>query len=202
VSTTSSSYYLIMATHAGSSALSPVNIGGLAATVIPWATNKRWPGEDDLRSFRVPLYVALAAPVLTLIAEVFLLVESPYWLMMKGRKEQARKALAFINPKSSEIDLDRAVAVLEYTLEKEAEANEQVIVGLFSRHREIQALTSYPCPIGSTETRPTWIASKEWICDELSAPSFRRSLKTLPVRTWSALMPLVSHPFQISRPRN
>jgi hypothetical protein len=109
-----------------------VNIGGLAATVIPWATNKRWPGEDDLRSFRVPLYVALAAPVLTLIAEVVLLVESPYWLMMKGRKEQARKALAFINPKSSEVDLDRAVAVLEYTLEKEAEANEQVIAGLFS----------------------------------------------------------------------
>jgi MFS family permease len=109
----------------------PVNIGGLAATVIPWATNKRWPGEDDLRSFRVPLYVALAAPALTLIAEVFLLVESPYWLMMKGRKEQARKALAFINPKSSEVDLDRAVAVLEYTLEKEAEANEQVIAECF-----------------------------------------------------------------------
>jgi SP family general alpha glucoside:H+ symporter-like MFS transporter len=108
-----------------------VNIGGLAATVIPWATNKRWPGEDDLRSFRVPLYVALAAPVLTLIAEVFLLVESPYWLMMKGRKEQARKALAFINPKSSEVDLDRAVAVLEYTLEKEAEANEQVVAECF-----------------------------------------------------------------------
>lgn len=107
----------------------PVNIGGLAATIIPWATFKRWPGEDDLRSFRVPLYVALAAPALTLIAEVFLLVESPYWLMMKGRKEQARKALAFINPKSSEVDLDRAVAVLEYTLEKEAEANEQVIAG-------------------------------------------------------------------------
>ena len=106
--------------------LASVGIGGLAATVIPWATTRRWPGEDDLRSFRVPLYIALAAPVLTLAAELFLLVESPYWLMMKGRKEQARKTLAFINPKTSDEDLDRAVAVLEYTLEKESEANEQV----------------------------------------------------------------------------
>ncbi len=94
-----------------------MNIGGLAATLIPWATNNRWGGDiNDLRAFRVPLYVALASPVLTFIAEFFLvvdlLVESPCWLLMKGRVEQCRKALVFLNPKDTKEDIETKMASL------------------------------------------------------------------------------------------
>jgi hypothetical protein len=102
-------------------AVSSVNLGGLLATVIPWATNKAFGSDiNDLRAFRVPLYVALAAPTITLVAELFLLVESPYWLMMKGRKDQAMRSITFLNPRMSEDELSIHFAMLEYTLEKES----------------------------------------------------------------------------------
>ncbi len=107
------------------------------ATVIPWATNNKWKANiDDLRAFRVPLYVALAAPTLTLIAELFLLVESPYWLMMRGKMEQAKKSIAFLNPRMSEGELQTHFAMLEYTLEKETEESEQVS-SLEYRHQNL-----------------------------------------------------------------
>lgn len=67
--------------------------------------------------------MAIAMPAITLIAELFLLVESPYWLMLRGRKEDAKKSLRFINPKCSEEELDLAVETLSYTIAKEAEEN-------------------------------------------------------------------------------
>jgi len=73
------------------------------------------------RSFRVPLYMAIAMPVITLVAELFLLVESPYWLMLRGRREDARKSLAFLNPNSTAEQLDLAVDTLSYTIAKDAE---------------------------------------------------------------------------------
>jgi hypothetical protein len=107
-----------------------MNIGGLIATVVPWTTNKHRSNVNDLRSvhtnlhcrqsrlivlfcflplhrsFKVPLYIAIAMPAGTLIAELFLLVESPYCLMLRSRKEDAKKSLRFINLKCSEEELD------------------------------------------------------------------------------------------------
>lgn len=75
-----------------------MNIGALAATIIPWACNNKWGSDvDDLRAFKVPLYIALALPTLTLILELFVLVESPWWLLLKGRRDQARKSLLALN---------------------------------------------------------------------------------------------------------
>lgn len=97
-------------------------IGGLIAIVVPYGTQARWGGDvNDLRAFRVALYAALALPTITLILELFLLVESPYYLLMRGRKEEARKSLDYINGTAPGYDSDRALAELEYTLEKEAE---------------------------------------------------------------------------------
>ncbi|KAG0655501.1 hypothetical protein C6P46_000847 [Rhodotorula mucilaginosa] len=99
-----------------------MNIGGLAATLIPWGTQKHY-GVDptDNRAFRVPLYVAIACPTITLVLQLLLLVESPWWLMMKGCQDQARKALDYLYGKTPGYDSDKAVAELEYTLAKEAE---------------------------------------------------------------------------------
>lgn len=98
-----------------------MNIGQLAATLIPWGTLKAFPDIDDERSFRVPLYVALALPTITLVLELLYLVESPWWLVMRGKIDDARKALIFINKSVPDFDVDEALMQLEYTLRKESE---------------------------------------------------------------------------------
>ncbi|GAA5987219.1 hypothetical protein JCM10908_001864 [Rhodotorula pacifica] len=99
-----------------------MNIGGLAATLIPWGTEKAYGGDpSDNRAFRVPLYVAIACPTITLLLQLIFLVESPWWLLMKGRQEQARKSLDYLYGKAPGYDSDKAIAELEYTLAKEAE---------------------------------------------------------------------------------
>jgi hypothetical protein len=67
-------------------------------------------------------------PVITLVLELFLLVESPYWLMMRGRVADARKAIRFMYPKVSEEEIEMTCAQLAYTLEKEAEEAQLVRV--------------------------------------------------------------------------
>jgi hypothetical protein len=93
---------------------------------VPWATTKAYPDVDDHRSFRIPLYIAVALPIITLILELCLLVESPYWLMMRGRVADARKSIRFMYPKVSEEEIEMTCAQLAYTLEKEAEEAELV----------------------------------------------------------------------------
>ncbi|KPV74502.1 uncharacterized protein RHOBADRAFT_15861, partial [Rhodotorula graminis WP1] len=88
-----------------------MNIGGLAATIIPWATNNHF-GLDD-RAFRVPLYVALACPTISLALELWLLPESPWWLLMKGKKDQARKSLDYLYSSQPNYDSDRSLAELD-----------------------------------------------------------------------------------------
>lgn len=101
-------------------------VGGLFATVVPWATTQAYPDVNDHRSFRIPLYIAVALPVITLILEIFLLVESPYWLMMRGRVADTKKSLRFMYPKATEEEVEMTCAQLAYTLEKEAEEAELV----------------------------------------------------------------------------
>lgn len=70
--------------------------------------------------------MAIALPVVTLVAQLFLLVESPYWLMLRGRREDAKKSLAFLNPNSTDEQLELAVDTLSYTIAKDAEENSAV----------------------------------------------------------------------------
>ncbi|GFZ45718.1 hypothetical protein JCM24511_03447 [Saitozyma sp. JCM 24511] len=102
-----------------------MNIGGLFATLVSYGTQTAYGSNiDDLRAFRIPLYVALALPTISLLAELCILVESPWWLLMRGRKEQARKNLDYIYSWQDNYDSEAMMAALEYTLEKEAEENE------------------------------------------------------------------------------
>ena len=99
-----------------------MNIGGLFATLVSWGAQKNYGADiNDLRAFRIPLYVALALPTISLICESLVLVESPWWLIMRGRKAEARKALDYIHSWQDDYDSDAMFAQLEYTLEKEAD---------------------------------------------------------------------------------
>jgi len=99
-----------------------MNIGGLFATLVTWGANNRFGSNiNDLRAFRIPLYVALALPTISLIAELCILVESPWWLLMRGRKTEARKALDYMHSWEDSYDGEATMAELEYTLDKEAE---------------------------------------------------------------------------------
>ena len=79
---------------------------------------------NDLRAFRVPLYIGLAVPTLVGIFELLILVESPSWLLMRGKREQARKSLNYIYSWQKDTNTDILFAELEYTLAKEAEMQE------------------------------------------------------------------------------
>jgi hypothetical protein len=146
-----------------------VNIGGLFATLVSWGTQKRWGGDiDNLLAFRVPLYVALALPTVSLICELLVLVESPWWLIMRGRRDEARKALDYIHSWQKDYDSDAKFAELEYTLEKEAEQAE-LVSGL---QTEIQPLAHFP--LHSPNKHRTSTVSEESIGAALSVPSFPR----------------------------
>jgi hypothetical protein len=112
--------------------------------------------------------MAIAMPAVTLIAELFLLVESPYWLMLRGRKEDARKSLAFLNPNSTAEQLDLAVDTLSYTIAKDAEEHLAVrfpsLVSLIvvtntnpTPYRQASQ-TSYLDCFKGVDRRRTWVA--------------------------------------------
>jgi hypothetical protein len=86
---------------------------------------------NDLRAFRVPLYIGLAVPTLCAVFEIGLLVESPWWLLMHGKRDRARKSLEFIHSWQRDRNIEALFAELEYTLQKEA------------AYKELQRQSSY-----------------------------------------------------------
>ncbi|CAK7227991.1 hypothetical protein SEUCBS140593_006763 [Sporothrix eucalyptigena] len=102
-----------------------MNAGNLFSVLISYGTEKTWPSVTDDRSFRVPLYICIALPVLIFACEVFLVPESPSFLIMRRKHDQARKALRWMYPRLNEEEINLKVAEIAYTVMKESEIDEE-----------------------------------------------------------------------------
>jgi MFS transporter, SP family, general alpha glucoside:H+ symporter len=104
-----------------------VSLGSLIGTLVTWGANQAWGGDVlDNRGWKVPLYVGLAAPTITLIAMALVMPESPYWLTLKDRIEDAKRSLQRLHPNKSPAEIDRLHHELHYTVLKEREFNDSI----------------------------------------------------------------------------
>lgn len=90
------------------------SIGGLLVAGVTYAYNQRL----DEWAWRAPLALQWLFPTPILVL-VFFAPESPWWLMRKGRKEQALRSLQRLGRKSDG-NAENALAMIERTVEIEA----------------------------------------------------------------------------------
>ncbi|KAH8667001.1 general substrate transporter [Xylariales sp. PMI_506] len=102
-----------------------LSLGALVGTFVTWGANQAW-GADafDDRGWKVPLYVGLAAPTIFLIPMLILMPESPYWLILKNRVDEARHSLQKLRPNKSTEEIARIEQEMRYTILKEREEKE------------------------------------------------------------------------------
>jgi MFS transporter, SP family, general alpha glucoside:H+ symporter len=102
-----------------------LSLGALIGTFVTYGANQAWGSNPlDNRGWRVPLYVGLAAPTITLVAMLFLLSESPYWLTLKGRMDDAKRSLQSLHPNKSAAEIEKIAQEVQYTVLKERETKE------------------------------------------------------------------------------
>lgn len=76
----------------------------LVSSIITNFTSK----YPDRSSWRVPFAIIFAFPALALLLSVFL-PESPRWLLRKGKSEEAKNALWYLNSAQKEFDADEHI---------------------------------------------------------------------------------------------
>ena len=97
-------------------------LGNLTCTLVIYGANQAWGSNAfDNRGWHVPLYVGLATPTVTLVLMLLLMPESPYWLILKDRVEDAKKSLQKLYPHRTAHDVARMANELQYTVLKERE---------------------------------------------------------------------------------
>ncbi|KEZ39575.1 hypothetical protein SAPIO_CDS9481 [Scedosporium apiospermum] len=108
--------------------LAPVKVRGICLTLVntmivlgQWLNALCIYGSETLdgdMQWRIPLITQVVPPSLLLFG-IFFLPESPSWLMIKGREEEARKAFRRFN--GPNFDVDNAVATTKAAVQAEAE---------------------------------------------------------------------------------
>ncbi|OJJ42785.1 hypothetical protein ASPZODRAFT_104447 [Penicilliopsis zonata CBS 506.65] len=144
-----------------------LTLGSLVGTLVIWGCNETW-GADitDNRSWHVPLYVGLAIPVLTLVLMTILLPESPYWLVLKNRPQDAQRSLKSLHPNKSDAEVERLSHLLQYTVLKERE------------HRESTADASYLECFQGTNLQRTFCAMFPSLAQQLVGNQLVQSYST------------------------
>lgn len=99
-----------------------MSLGSLVGNFVTWGANNAWGSNVyDNRGWKVPLYVGLAAPTVTLIGMALTMPESPYWFILKDRVEDAKRSLRRLHPNDSPEQINRLCNELQYTVLKERE---------------------------------------------------------------------------------
>lgn len=97
----------------------------MIGTFVTYGANEAWGANAfDDRGWKVPLYVGLAAPTVTLVAMALLMTESPYWLILKNRVDDAKRSLQKLHPNKSVAEIERMTHELQYTVLKERDHQE------------------------------------------------------------------------------
>ncbi|KAL6401537.1 putative mfs hexose transporter [Ilyonectria robusta] len=102
-----------------------LSLGAMIGNIVTYVANQTW-GSDpfDNRGWRVPLYVGLATPTISLIGMALMMPESPYWLILQHRVKDAQASLKRLHPTKSDEEITRLTNELQYTVLKEIEDKE------------------------------------------------------------------------------
>jgi MFS family permease len=93
--------------------------GTLIGTIVDYSTAKR-AGKS---AYLIPLAVVYVVPAVMTVA-MFFIPESPRWLILQGRHEEGRKALAWLRPSGTNVDLE--AEVIQENIRKEREIGSEV----------------------------------------------------------------------------
>ncbi|RSH80652.1 hypothetical protein EHS25_007130 [Saitozyma podzolica] len=96
-----------------------VTLGAQIGSLITYAGNQAYPSVTDNRGWKIPLYVGLAAPTISIVGMLLTVTESPYWLTLKGRSDDAIKSIRRLYPRKSDIEVNEEAELLVYTMEME-----------------------------------------------------------------------------------
>lgn len=88
--------------------------GTLVGNVVDWATAKR----PDQSAYLIPLGLIYVIPAFLTVG-LFFIPESPRWLILQGKHEQARKSLLRLRPDGADIDAE--AAEINSSIEREKE---------------------------------------------------------------------------------
>lgn len=106
----------------------------MLSVILCYVGQERWPEASNKWAYRMPLLVCLCLPVAVLCLQLLLLCESPSWLIMHGKTDQAKKTLKFMYPNRTPEERDLIYAEYEYTLGQEAE--QRSLVRTILRYQE------------------------------------------------------------------
>ncbi|PVH69328.1 sugar transporter [Cadophora sp. DSE1049] len=126
-------------------------LGQLIASGVLRSLLKR----NDQWAYRIPYALQWMWPV-PLIIGISMAPESPWWLVRKGRNDDARKALRRLTSTESETDIDNTISMMRHTNELE---------------KEIGAGTSYWDCFKGVNLRRTEITCITWLIQSASGAS-------------------------------
>ncbi|KAF7555987.1 hypothetical protein G7Z17_g1715 [Cylindrodendrum hubeiense] len=95
------------------------SFGTLIGAIIDWKTAKR----PDKSAYLIPLAIIYVVPTILFIS-LFFIPESPRWLILQGRFDDAHKSLKWLRP--SDADVDAELSEIRLAIENEHESSKGV----------------------------------------------------------------------------